>query len=472
MPVSVYLGESNEGSVSWIPKNEKNPHLLVVGTSGSGKTVTLRSLVYELGKSGIPSLIVDFHNDFDDLAESILDFKNITINPLDFSGGETAETSMYKVSSILSKIFRLGVQQEGVLQDAIIESYGKYGIGLKDTMHDGAIPDFNTVRRALEEKIDVLREERRATVTVETLMVRLRPLFDTGFFSQKETKKFDEIFMKTTVLKLRDLPTDEVKYTVAEFFLNKLKYALYKKGKTDELRLYCIVDEAHRLIDERSPLNDLLRESRKYGTGVIMSSQRPGDFSETVLANIGAFIAFQCRLDKDSKFVSKQMKIDFESVQNLTETGTAYIDFSSSDRSLKVKVKDYDSRTSGKKQIKNMRIEDTAKTSSDEIKIYPEKKYQTVKSIPNKKSKTSESLHENPENYSAKIITHEKTRTPLHWFFDGIKKSWDDLGLILSSKIWRAMLIAAIVALGFFAFNWFSILAIIIFFMVLGFRKV
>src|SRR3989338_6512776 len=273
MPVSVYLGESNEGSVSWIPKNEKNPHLLVVGTSGSGKTVTLRSLVYELGKSGIPSLIVDFHNDFDDLAESILDFKNITINPLDFSGGETAETSMYKVSSILSKIFRLGVQQEGVLQDAIIESYGKYGIGLKDTMHDGAIPDFNTVRRALEEKIDVLREERRATVTVETLMVRLRPLFDTGFFSQKETKKFDEIFMKTTVLKLRDLPTDEVKYTVAEFFLNKLKYALYKKGKTDELRLYCIVDEAHRLIDERSPLNDLLRESRKYGTGVIMSFQ-------------------------------------------------------------------------------------------------------------------------------------------------------------------------------------------------------
>jgi len=172
-----------------------------------------------------------------------------------------------------------------VVQDAIQKSYRNNGIDIKSLEYSEGLPTFDDVKDMLETRLHMLRDQKKSTQTLETLLVRLRPLFNTGFFSKKSaTIPFDKIFKSTTVLKLRDLPTDEVKYAVAEFFLNKLKYELYSRGKKSNLVLYCIVDEAHRLLDEQSPLNDLLRESRKYGTGFILSSQRPSDFSEIVLA--------------------------------------------------------------------------------------------------------------------------------------------------------------------------------------------
>ncbi len=331
----IYLGKAADGDVFWIPKKEKNPHFMVVGTSGSGKTETLKAVIYELHKNGIPCLIIDFHQDFED-AGDVLDFNNITINPLEY-GAETPENVMYKVSHILKKIFNLGVQQEGILQDAIQKSYTDKGINIKERTGKNP-PTFDDVRTILEERVNKLREDRHSTQTIETLLVRLRPLFNTGFFTDKKSLPFAQIFKKTTVLRLKDMPTEEVKYAVAEFFINKLKYELYHRGKTDSLALYCIVDEAHRLIDERSPLNDLLRESRKYGTGVILSSQRPSDFSDTVLANLGGILSFQCRLDSDAMFVARQIGVDFETIKNLTEIGTGYVNFSSDETARKIKI--------------------------------------------------------------------------------------------------------------------------------------
>jgi len=338
MALEVLLGKGDDGNaITWTPKNEKNPHFMVVGTSGSGKTETLKAIVHELSAGNVPSFIVDFHQDFEDVADNVLDFTNMTINPLEYTP-ETPEASMYKVSNILKKIFTLGVQQEGALQDAILSAYRDKGIDIR-SMEKKDAPTFEDVKNVLENKAEYLKAEKRSSQTIETLLVRLRPLFNTGFFtSKKNAIPFKDIFSETTVLKLKNMPTEEVKYAIAEFFINKLKYELYARGKTDKMVLYCIVDEAHRLIDEKSPLNDLLRESRKYGTGVILSSQRPSDFSDTVLANVGGIIAFQCRLEKDAIFVARQMGINFEEIKNLTEIGTGYVNLSSKNGNERVRI--------------------------------------------------------------------------------------------------------------------------------------
>ncbi|MBI4896078.1 MAG: ATP-binding protein [Candidatus Aenigmarchaeota archaeon] len=337
---TIFLGETPEHApVFWAPKREKNPHFMVLGTSGSGKTETLKILIHEFSRQDIPTLIIDFHDDFTDLAENTLDFTNTTINPLDYGHGETPEMVMYKVTNVLGKIFSLGIQQQGVLQDAIEQSYKDKDIDMKSQVPPKDIPTFDDIKEHLEQMIDIYKDEHRGTQTIETLMVRLRPLFDTGFFSKKQSVPFQSIFDETTVLNLKGLPTDEVKFSVAEFFLSKLKYELYARGKTDKLRLFCIVDEAHRLVDDRSPLNELMRESRKYGTGVILASQRPGDFSETVLANVGGIVCFQCRLDKDARFVAKQINIPFEKIIDLNEIGTAYVNLSSTSATKLVKIR-------------------------------------------------------------------------------------------------------------------------------------
>jgi hypothetical protein len=454
MLIEIFLGNSKSGKVTWIPKKEKNPHLLVVGTSGSGKTETVKSVVYELNKQKIPSLIIDFHDDFDELAANKLDFTNTTINPLDFSGGETAEAVMYKVSGILRKIFNLGVQQEGALQNAIMKCYQEKGIGLKDIKHEGELPTFEDIKDELEMKESELDAMGKGSVVIRTLLVRLRPLFDTGFFNEKETMDFSKVFKKTTVLKLKSLPTDEVKYAVAEFFINKLKYALYERGKSKKLILYCIVDEAHRLIDERSPLNDLLRESRKYGTGVVLSSQRPGDFSETVLANIGGVVALQCRFEKDARFIAKQMGIEFTDIQNLTEIGTAYVNFSSSANYEKVKIVSFEQRYKGKVKVKEVGAsKDKKKIDSKSVK--GQNKIGERGMLKNKegRSKTeNSSLFHNEITYQPeyhKPFIH--SNNPVRWFVNGCRKIWLGMDFLTEQRKWKILTWLFIV----FALYWF-----------------
>ncbi len=459
--VAIHLGRNLDSGeeVYWKPKAEKNPHFLVVGTSGSGKTETLRAIVHEFSKIKIPVMIVDFHRDFEDIAENVMDFNNITINPLEYHP-ETPEMAMYKVSHILKKIFNLGVQQEGILQDAIQDAYRDKGIGLKESTPKGDLPTFDDVKDILESKLELLKEEKRSTQTIETLLVRLRPLFNTGFFTKKNSMNFREMFKDTTVLKLRDMPTDEVKYAVAEFFINKLKYELYSRGKSNKIVLYCVVDEAHRLLDERSPLNDLLRESRKYGTGVILSSQRPSDFSDTVLANIGGIISFQCRLDKDASFIGKQMGMNFEDIKNLTETGTGYASFSSHKEVSKIKVKPLWEREKGaKKKTKKKEEEKNKKEEKPELQKSKKKSEasSTVEETRSDADLTSEKIYLDTKRFYFPLFS---------WFGRGLRRFFSD------ARLAAVFSVAVALAITLFAnYSPLVLLAFIVVFVLMGMRK-
>ena len=342
---NIYLGLVNDKKVFWHPRKEKNQHLLIVGTSGSGKTETLRAIIWELKKNGVPSLIIDFHNEFRDVTDYHINMRDLTINPLDVIPGKRPQDVVYEVANILRKIFKLGDIQEGILRNAIRWCYEDGGIDVKEKFTgDSPPPVFTNVWRNIN-NIQRDKSYKYNRSTVQSLLTRVEPLFEVDIFREKTTEiPFEKIIEKTTAIELKDFPTEDVKSAIAEFFLNKLIYYLYTLGKTDDLRLYCVIDEAHRLMYENSPLDRLLRESRKYGTGVILSSQRPSDFSETVLANAGAILSLQCNLEKDAKFVSKQINIDPLEIKNLTEPGLGYVKFSSELITHKIKIELLDNR--------------------------------------------------------------------------------------------------------------------------------
>ena len=96
----ILLGENVETGINdyWNPFPESgstNPHALIVGESGVGKTETIRSIVTELAQKGINSIIFDYGQGFslDDAPPEFLDYARpieifaskdgVNINPLE-----------------------------------------------------------------------------------------------------------------------------------------------------------------------------------------------------------------------------------------------------------------------------------------------------------------------------------------------------------------------------------------------------
>ncbi|MEM3684062.1 MAG: ATP-binding protein [Conexivisphaerales archaeon] len=336
--VSVLLGQKieNGSAVVWQPISELNPHILVVGMSGSGKTETLRTLIYELKKQGIPSLILDFHNEYSSVSDLQIDVrKGITINPLELLGRSPLDVK-YEVSSIMRNIYGLGDQQEAYLREAIEQAYNSKGIYEKEEATWGNTPpNFSDVKLFLEERME---ENSQSRSVITALLNRLEPVFDVEVFSGGTIVSFDKVVNQSTAVQLRDLPTDEVKTAVSDFFLRRLWYYTYKLGESKNLRFYCVVDEGHRLAYEKSPLDSFLREARKYGVGVMLSSQQPHDFSETIMANVATIVCLRCKLEDDAKFMAKQLGCDPQEIQFMTELGKSIVRFSSSKEAINVQI--------------------------------------------------------------------------------------------------------------------------------------
>lgn len=345
--IQIYLGRSETNRVYWKPKKQRNQHFVVVGTSGSGKTETLKAIIFELQKFGVPSLIVDFHNEYGDIAGYRVNLRECTINPLEVLKGRRPQDVIYEVANIMKKIFKLGDQQEAFLRLAIKKCYSDKGIDILTEMKDKEAPRFLDIKDQLE---FMITPQNRGII--RTLLNRIDPLFEVDiFFGESTVLPFEKVLEKTTSIELKDFPTEDVKSAIAEFFLNKFIYYLYSAGRTDKLRLYCIVDEAHRLLYDNSPLDRLLREARKYGAGIILSSQRPSDFSETILANAGGILSLQCNLEGDAKFMAKQMGIDYKDILNLNESGLAYLKLTAETETYKVKIERIAERTGQKPAV-------------------------------------------------------------------------------------------------------------------------
>ena len=114
--VSVLLGvDENQKQVFWKPFGEVNPHLLICGFSGTGKTQSLRTIVNEPDRLGIPSIIFDFKGGTFNVGNKV-DINKVTVNPLelDFKKGQDIakawgpKDKSLNVSQAFDKIFGFG----------------------------------------------------------------------------------------------------------------------------------------------------------------------------------------------------------------------------------------------------------------------------------------------------------------------------------------------------------------------------
>lgn len=296
------------------PKKLANQHVLIVGKSGSGKTQTTMAFLLELQRLGVPSLIFDFQGEYMDSdfsrttgCRTVDVADGIPMNPLevpiDPATGKSQNYSkvVYQVAQILAKICGLGDIQHAILRDTINEAFLANGFHPMDKATWGNIPPtFSDVWARLDARAQ------HEGAQVKNLRFRVQPILDTGIFQLSEQDiTFEEMLTTTTVLRLSNLITPELMVASARFILQKVYSYMLGRGLSQDLKVFCVVDEAHKLSYDET-LTDLMKEARKYGVGILLASQETTDFDKSVFLNTGTLVALQLE-SEDAKVMAENL---------------------------------------------------------------------------------------------------------------------------------------------------------------------
>ena len=288
VPERVLLGLTTSGSrkVFWEFGHGElnNRHMLIFGSSGMGKTYTIQCLLFELGRSGQNSLIVDYTNGFFDNqletefreqlkpAQHVVRREPLAINPFrqqsEPIGGEmlpeSASSTAQRVSGVFSEVYALGDQQKATLYQAVktrLEQTPSSGMALSDL-----IPE-----------LEILVEQGGPVGGyAATVVSKLRPFIDQNPFGKEEPKSWERLFNdlvhRCHILQLAGFMKDAARL-VTEFSLIDL-YWFYRSRGTQHSPRVIVLDEVQNLDHrEESPLAQFLREGRKFGFSLILATQ-------------------------------------------------------------------------------------------------------------------------------------------------------------------------------------------------------
>ncbi len=149
---SVLLGMDSQMQhpVYWDPEPDigsANPHVLILGESGYGKTYATSCLVAELVQIGVPSVVFDYGQGFSTAnapaefrewahpVEFELNRDGIAINPLEIFPVDLhgPATVAQRIADTFVRVYpRIGIQQHAVLRRAVLELLADSGINQHD----------------------------------------------------------------------------------------------------------------------------------------------------------------------------------------------------------------------------------------------------------------------------------------------------------------------------------------------------
>jgi DNA phosphorothioation-dependent restriction protein DptH len=305
-----------------VPKKLANQHVLIVGKSGAGKTQSAAAFMAHLWAVKIPCVIFDFQGEYMDIrlankagrtflectnAEVLDAADGIDVNPFEVPDDSLTGNKqnfmkvVYQVATSLAKIFGLGDIQRAILRDAIGQAF------LANGFVQGDKQTWNNAPPTLLQVWEILKHaEDTEGGNVRNLNLRIQPLFETGVFADSGTSKsYDRLLSRTSIIRLSNLATPELMVAVSRFVLQKIYATMLSRGPSSQLRVFAVVDEAHKLSYDDT-LTELIREARKYGVGILLASQSVKDFDRIVFDMVGTKVALQLEGD-DARVMAENL---------------------------------------------------------------------------------------------------------------------------------------------------------------------
>jgi DNA phosphorothioation-dependent restriction protein DptH len=323
----ILLGEDAESGedVYWNPDpggGTTNPHVLILGESGTGKTYAIACLTAELAQQGVVSVVFDYGQGFSPrtlpsefvaatrplelhAGRDGLDMNPLQIFPSDLHGPLNVAQ---RVADTFARVYRkIGVQQHAILRQAVLDVLAETGIRPGDAASWVAdLPAFARVQDRLNEYADRPQSPQARFAASAASHVSTVFVFNT-FRRGGQPVSWTDVLdgdHGVVIVQLKGLE-HSLERAVTEFMLWNLIGFVEAMGP-GPLRCFVVLDEAHKLsFDRGSPVEKLLREGRKFGLGLILASQQPEDFSPVAFANTATKIVFQVGDERST--ISRQL---------------------------------------------------------------------------------------------------------------------------------------------------------------------
>lgn len=308
-------------------------HIAVVGSSGSGKSCTVASILQKVASFPETNLIIlDIHNEYRNAFPNLCHHIDIAQFELPFwlmNFEEIREMFIDERDDHASS-------QITVLKDLIIASKRSKNPEMADfiTIDTPLYFDFQEIRAKMQfydtEKITMgssgtkegpfYGKFTRFLVRLDSKVndIRYAFMFKPKFYTNSGTMKdfLAKIFgtdtsAKVTIMDLSGVPFDVVNTIVSLLARVAFDFNFWNANRR-EFPILLVFEEAHNYLPSqgeakaaRRTVERIAKEGRKYGVSCMIVSQRPAEISETILSQCSNFVILRLTNPVDQNYVRR-----------------------------------------------------------------------------------------------------------------------------------------------------------------------
>ena len=303
-----------------LQKEDLMRHVSVLGQTGSGKSTTTGTIVKQVAESGLPVLVLDWHNEYSKVVTGaggkvVAPGKDgFALNPLEVGPGSDSAEHIAMVCDIFSDIYHFTHPQAYMFRNT-----------LQKTLEGITTSEVPTIDRLVKTIESYPLKSAYDQETKVALLRRLVPLTQGQpgkALGGSGPLKMEELLGTTVCVELGHLRDIQSRAVFSDVFL-KMVYEEKVKQKSTMDHL-TVVEEARNIAPARRPEDPptvgerMVSELRKFGEAMMFVAQFPSHVAAEVVKNSGTKIVHRLAWPDDVELIGDSLGLNPKQREHLT----------------------------------------------------------------------------------------------------------------------------------------------------------